>query len=94
MLGVSGMAANTDLAGTMVISALIYAVAAKGLFIEICSGVVLIMAFLMAFMGKWNRLARVMTMAEWMKFRFGPGKQGILPVLLAPSPLSYSLSVR
>ncbi|MEG3439820.1 sodium:solute symporter family protein [Pannus brasiliensis CCIBt3594] len=76
MLGVSGMAANTDLAGTMVISALIYAVGTKGLLIEIRGGVVLIMAFLMAFMGKWNRRARVMTMAEWMKFRFGSGKQG------------------
>ena len=58
MLGVSGMAANTDLAGTMVISALIYAVGPKGLFIEIRGGVVLIMAFLMAFMGKWNRRAQ------------------------------------
>ncbi|MBR8832217.1 MAG: High-affinity proline transporter PutP [Chroococcopsis gigantea SAG 12.99] len=76
MLGVSGMAANTDLAGTMVISALIYALGTKGLYIEIRGGVVLIMAFLMTFMGKWNRRAQVMTMAEWMKFRFGSGKQG------------------
>lgn len=76
MLGVSGMAANTDLAGTMVISALIYALGAKGIFIEIRGGVVLIMAFLMVFMGKWNRRAQVMTMAEWMQFRFGDGKQG------------------
>ncbi|GFE68283.1 sodium:solute symporter family protein [Chroococcus sp. FPU101] len=76
MLGVSGMAANTDLAGTMVISALIYALGAKGFFIEIRGGVVLIMAFLMVFMGKWNRRAQVMTMAEWMQFRFGTGRQG------------------
>ncbi len=76
MLGVSGMAANTDLAGTMVISALIYALGTKGLYIEIRGGVVLIMAFLMTFMGKWNRRAQVMTMAEWMQFRFGAGKQG------------------
>jgi solute:Na+ symporter, SSS family len=92
MLGVSGMAANTDLAGTMVISALIYAVGTKGLFIEIRGGVVLIMAFLMAFMGKWNRRAQVMTMAEWMKFRFGEGRQGnTARVISAVATLLFSI---
>ena len=76
VLGASGMASNTDLAGTMIISALIYAVGAKGFFIEIRGGVVLIMAILMIFMGKWNRRAHVMTLAEWMRFRFGEGKEG------------------
>ncbi|WP_414622386.1 sodium:solute symporter family transporter [Calothrix sp. CCY 0018] len=76
VLGASGMASNTDLAGTMVISALIYAVGAKGFFIEIRGGVVLIMAILMIFMGKWNRRAQVMTLAEWMRFRFGEGREG------------------
>ncbi|MDJ0548355.1 MAG: sodium:solute symporter, partial [Microcystis sp. M49637_WE12] len=92
MLGVSGMAANTDLAGTMVISALIYAVGPKGLFIEIRGGVVLIMAFLMAFMGKWNRRAQVMTMAEWMQFRFGTGKQGnFARIISAVATLLFSI---
>ncbi len=76
VLGASGMASNTDLAGTMIISALIYAVGAKGFFIEIRGGVVLIMAILMIFMGKWNRRAQVMTLAEWMRFRFGEGREG------------------
>ncbi|MDY6897160.1 MAG: sodium:solute symporter, partial [Cyanobacteriota bacterium] len=76
VLGASGMASNTDLAGTMIISALIYAVGAKGFFIEIRGGVVLIMAILMIFMGKWNRRAQVMTLAEWMRFRFGQGREG------------------
>jgi len=76
VLGASGMASNTDLAGTMIISALIYAVGAKGFFIEIRGGVVLIMAILMIFMGKWNRRAHVMTLAEWMRFRFGEGREG------------------
>jgi solute:Na+ symporter, SSS family len=40
--------------------------------------VVLIMAFLTAFMGKWNRRANVMTLAEWMEFRFGRGREGRL----------------
>lgn len=76
VLGASGMASNTDLAGTMVIAALIYALGAKGFFIEIRGGVVLIMAILMVFMGKWNRRAKVMTLAEWMRLRFGTGREG------------------
>ncbi|NEO08253.1 sodium:solute symporter [Moorena sp. SIO3I8] len=76
VLGASGMASNTDLAGTMVISALIYALGTKGFFIEIRGGVVLIMAIFMIFMGKWNRRAKVMTLAEWMHLRFGSGREG------------------
>ncbi|NJM19253.1 MAG: sodium:solute symporter [Richelia sp. RM2_1_2] len=76
VLGASGMASNTDLAGTMVISALVYAVGARGFFIEIRGGVVLIMAILMIFMGKWNRRSQVMTLAEWMRLRFGEGREG------------------
>ncbi len=76
VLGASGMASNLDVAGTMIIVAFIYAIGAKGFYIEIRGGVTLIMAFLMIFMGKWNRRAGVMTLAEWMEFRFGKGKQG------------------
>ncbi|MGD1809517.1 sodium:solute symporter family transporter [Dapis sp. BLCC M126] len=76
ILGASGMASNTDLAGTMVLTSLVYALGTKGFFIEIRGGVVLIMAFLMTFMGKWNRRAQVMTIAEWMELRFGKNKEG------------------
>ena len=76
VLGASGMASNTDLAGTMVLTALVYALGTKGFFIEIRGGLVLIMAFLMTFMGKWNRRAQVMTIAEWMQLRFGAGREG------------------
>ena len=75
-LGASGMATNTDVAGTMVITALIYAMGIQGFYIEIRGGVVLIMAFLMVYMGKWNRRSQAMTVAEWMSFRFGDGAQG------------------
>ncbi len=75
-LGASGMATNTDVAGTMVITALIYAMGIQGFYIEIRGGVVLIMAFLMVYMGKWNRRSQAMTVAEWMTFRFGEGSQG------------------
>lgn len=78
VLGASGMASNFDITGTMLNTALIFAIGASGFFIEIRGGVTLIMAFLLAFMGKWNRRARVMTIAEWMKFRFGEGRDGQL----------------
>ena len=76
VLGASGMASNTDIAGTMINTAFIYALGTKGFFIEIRGGVTLIMAFLMVFMGKWNRRSQVMTQAEWMHLRFGTGKEG------------------
>lgn len=75
-LGASGMASNIDVSGTMINVALIYALGAQGYFVEIRGGIVLIMAFMMVFMGKWNRRAQVMTLAEWMIFRFGNNRQG------------------
>lgn len=75
-LSASGMASNFDVSGTMINVALIYAFGAVGFFVEMRGGLVLIMAFLMIFMGKWNRRAKVMTMAEWMKLRFGNDTQG------------------
>ncbi len=82
-LGASGMASNLDVSGTMVIAALVYALGMDGFFIEIRGGVVLVMAFFMIFMGKWNRRANVMTTAEWMEFRFGDGRQGQAARILA-----------
>ncbi|NER26797.1 MAG: sodium:solute symporter [Symploca sp. SIO1C4] len=83
VLGASGMASNTDIAGTMLITALIYALGTKGFFIEIRGGIVLVMAFFMIFMGKWNRRAKVMTLAEWMQLRFGSGVQGNLARIIS-----------
>ncbi|MEJ2634840.1 MAG: sodium:solute symporter, partial [Calditrichia bacterium] len=75
-LGASGMASNLDVSGTMINTAFVFALGASGFFIEIRGGVTLIMAFLMIFMGKWNRRAQVMTLAEWMRFRFGKDRDG------------------
>ena len=61
---------------------LVYAIGAKGFYIEIRGGVTLIMAFLMIFMGKWNRRSKVMTVAEWMQLRFGKGPQGDIARLI------------
>jgi len=83
VLGASGMASNLDVSGTMINTAWIFALGAAGFFIEFRGGVTLIMAFLMIFMGKWNRRAEVMTLAEWMSFRFGKGKEGDIARLIA-----------
>jgi Na+/proline symporter len=82
-LGASGMSSNLDISGTMINTAFIFALGATGFFIEIRGGVTLIMAFLMIFQGKWNRRALVMTLAEWMHFRFGTSKQGDAARLIA-----------
>ncbi len=86
-LGASGMASNMDVSGTMINTAWIFALGAAGLFIEIRGGVTLIMAFLMIFMGKWNRRAHVMTMAEWMRFRFGKERDGDVARLMAAASI-------
>lgn len=82
-LASSGMSSNLDISGTMIIAALIYALGAKGFYIEIRGGVTLIMAFLMIYMGKWNRRSGAMTLAEWMELRFGKGTQGQAARLVA-----------
>lgn len=75
-LGSSGMSSNLDVAGTMAIVAMISLYGLHGLFIELRGGVVLPIAVFLAFMGKWHRRSGVMTTAEWMLLRFGPGAWG------------------
>ncbi len=83
LLGASGMASNVDMAGTMLIASLIFLFGLQGFYIELRGGVVLVMAFYLALMGKWTRRSNCMTVAEWMQFRFGPGPQGQLPRLVS-----------
>ena len=83
VLGASGMASNLDVSGTMINTAWIFALGAAGFFIEIRGGVTLILAFLMIFMGKWNRRSQVMTLAEWMAFRFGKDREGDIARIIA-----------
>lgn len=93
-LGASGMSSNFDVSGTMIIVAMIYALGLKGFFIELRGGVVLVMAFLMVFMGKWNRRAQVMTAAEWMELRFGRDKAGnAARILSATANLLFAVTV-
>jgi len=78
MLGVSGMSAWFDLTGTMIITSFLYLLGPRGLFIEFRGGAVLVLAFMMAYTGKWHRRSGCMTSAEWNTYRFGTGFSGEL----------------
>ncbi len=73
VLGISFMTSNLDLTGTMVIASFFAMVGMKGFLVELRGGTALPLAMFMIFMAKWHRRAGVMTMAEWMQFRFGSG---------------------
>ncbi|NEO52811.1 MAG: sodium:solute symporter [Okeania sp. SIO3B5] len=93
VLGASGMASNTDLAGTMILTALVYALGTKGFFIEIRGGIVLYLGCLMTFIGKWNRRAQVMTVAEWMQLRFGTDREGnIARIISAVANIIFAIA--
>lgn len=76
VLGISSATSNFDMAGTMVIVAVVFSLGYKGFLVELRGGVGLSLAFLMVFLGKWLRRSRVMTSAEWMKLRFGTDRSG------------------
>jgi len=71
VLGISFMTSNLDLTGTMVIASFFAIVGMKGFLVELRGGTALALALFMIFMAKWHRRAGVMTVAEWMEFRFG-----------------------
>jgi len=75
-LGISGMAAWLDVTGTMIITAFIFLLGPRGLFIEFRGGAVLAAAVTMLWAGKWHRRSQCITGAEWMTYRFGDGPGG------------------
>ncbi|MEM9189580.1 MAG: sodium:solute symporter [Myxococcota bacterium] len=83
VLGISTSTSNFDMAGTMVIVAMVFTLGYKGFLVELRGGVGLTLAFLMVFLAKWLRRSRVMTSAEWMKLRFGTGRDGRTAHLLS-----------
>jgi len=97
LLGVAGMANWFDLTGTMIITSFLYLLGPRGLFIEFRGGAVLILAFLLAFTGKWHRRSGCMTAAEWMTYRFGAGRAAegvrlltaVVNILIAVMMLAY-----
>ncbi|MCB9540898.1 MAG: sodium:solute symporter [Myxococcales bacterium] len=83
VLGISTATSNFDMSGTMLIVAVVFGLGYKGLLVELRGGVGLTLALLLVFLGKWLRRSRVMTSAEWMKLRFGTGRQGRAAHLLS-----------
>lgn len=97
LMGVSGMADWFDLSGTMVITSFLFLMGPRGLYVEFRGGAVLILAFLMLWVGKWHRRSGCMTAAEWIAFRFGGGASALalrtaialFNVLVAVGMLAY-----
>ena len=83
VLGISTATSNFDMSGTMIIVAMVYELGYRGFLVEIRGGVGLSLAFLMVFLGKWLRRSRVMTSAQFMKFRFGTDTAGKAAHLLS-----------
>jgi len=91
LLGIAGMANWFDLTGTMIITSFLYLLGPRGLFIEFRGGAVLVLAFLLAYAGKWHRRSGCMTGAEWMTYRFGTGRAAeSVRLIIALSTLLFS----
>jgi solute:Na+ symporter, SSS family len=71
LLGIAGMSNWFDLTGTMIITSFLYMLGPRGLYIEFRGGAVLVLAFMLAYVGKWHRRSGCMTGAEWLTYRFG-----------------------
>src|SRR5260221_7705459 len=97
LLGITGMAGWFDLTGTMIITSFLFLLGPRGLFIEFRGGAVLVLAFLIAYTGKWHRRSGCMTSAEWIAYRFGHhnGAQwmrlltALMGVIMAVGMLAY-----
>jgi Na+/proline symporter len=76
-LAMSGSVSNFDITGTMWIISILYVLGFKSMWHHWMWGF-LMGAFFMCYMGKWVRRSNVMTAAEWMQTRFGPGPAGKL----------------
>ena len=83
LLGISGMSSWFDLTGTMIITSFLYMLGPRGLYIEFRGGAVLVLAFMLAYTGKWHRRSGCMTGAEWNIYRFGAGFSGELVRLVS-----------
>ena len=81
-LGMSGMASYFDITGTMLITAFLFMMGPKGLYIEFRGGAGLVIIFMMLWLGKWHRRSKCITGAEWMRYRFGNSWQGHVASLI------------
>ncbi|CAH0473848.1 unnamed protein product [Peronospora belbahrii] len=77
-LAVADVSSYIDISGTMINTALVYALGVKGMYIEIRGGLCLFLAFQLAYTGKLSRRCPVKTRGEWIKFRFGKRLDAVL----------------
>ena len=88
------MATFLSLSGSMHIVSLYFLFGVKGFWITFRGHIVIFLAFLMIFMGKWLNRSEVMTNAEWVEFRFGKGIDGRAARLLsALANLAVAVSI-
>jgi SSS family solute:Na+ symporter len=96
-MGMSGTASWFDITGTMLIVSFLYMLGPRGIYVEFRGGAVLVLAFMLAFTGKWHRRSGCITAAEWMEYRFGTstGAQfarlvsALGPILMTIGMLAY-----
>jgi SSS family solute:Na+ symporter len=77
-LGISGMAHTFDITGTMVVVSFLFMLGPRGIFIGFRAAAMLILPFMLLWVGKWHRRSQCITNADWMIFRFGDGLGGRL----------------
>lgn len=78
MLGLSGAAANIDVAGTLVVISWLFILGLNGFWILTSGHVPIMMAVIVVLIGKWIRRSRVVTSNEYMELRFGSTASGQL----------------
>ncbi|OQR81347.1 sodium:solute symporter [Thraustotheca clavata] len=75
-LAIADVSSYIDIAGTMINTALIYALGVRGIFVEVRGGLCLFLGFQLAFTGKLVRRCPVRTKGEWILYRFGDSLSG------------------
>jgi len=95
----SGAVSTYDITGTMWIISLLYLYGLRSMWIHWLWGFMM-GAFLMSYTGKWVRRSKVITGAQWMKTRFGEGREGeaargvmtFMAVLFSVSVIAYAFT--
>ena len=77
LLGISDASGMFDIAGTMLMVYWLFAYGLKSIWLPFLWPV-FNQIFLMMFLSAWLRRSNVLTGAEWIQFRFGRGKHGLI----------------
>ncbi len=99
VLSMSGAVSTYDITGTMWVISLLYLYGVRSMWVHWLWGFMM-GAFLMSYTGKWVRRSKVITGAQWMKTRFGSGREGeaarvvmtFMAVLFSVSVIAYAFT--